>query len=382
MTRKLAVIQALVGLALLIIGLFLLPAESNPTVSNVQAQEEETPEFIPGDNTYCLVCHSNTDSTLAFADGTTASLEIGTDTIHDSVHGASAGEDALACSDCHQNYAYPHEPVNVSSQRAFTIQQSLNCTTCHEDQTENLADGVHYTALMNGNLNAATCVDCHGAHDVQPPDVTISASTESCGECHTVTFNEYVDSVHGEALFNGDENVPACVDCHGVHGIQHPTTALFRNRSPQLCATCHADADLMEEYDITTNVFDSYLSDFHGSTVSLFEQQDPNVATNKAVCYDCHGVHNITRADDSKSQVVRENLLTTCQKCHPGATSDFPASWVGHFEPTVEEHPLFFTVDLFYKILIPVVLGGFAFLVGTDIFRRIRQVFTSGGDEA
>ncbi len=188
--------------------------------------------------------------------------------------------------------------------------------------------------------------------------------------------------MHGVALFDGDENAPTCVSCHGVHAIQHPTTSQFRNRSPQLCATCHADADLMAQYDISTNVFDSYITDFHGSTVSLFAQTDPNVPTNKAVCIDCHGVHDITAADDTKGQVVRENLLATCQACHPGADADFPDSWVGHFEPTFASHPILTSVNIFYDILIPTVLIGFAVLIVVDIIGRIRRRFSNTGAHA
>ncbi len=317
------------------------------------------------EDNYCVVCHSNGSQTFSLADGSIHSV---------GVDMASSVHDTLACADCHEGVSFPHNEALPQTNRAYTVSRSVTCTNCHEEQTENLVDGVHYTALIAGNLDSASCVDCHGGHDIQPVDAGILASSEACGSCHVTTFTQYKDSVHGEALFAGDENVPTCTTCHGVHGIQHPTTALFRNRSPELCASCHADSDLMDQYDISTNVFDSYLTDFHGSTVALFNQTAPDVATNKAVCYDCHGVHDITRADDSKSSVVRKNLLETCQQCHPNATSDFPDSWVGHFEPTPETHPLMFVVDLFYRILIPVTLGGFVLLISTDIFRRIRQL--------
>ncbi|MBK7452544.1 MAG: hypothetical protein IPJ46_02160 [Anaerolineales bacterium] len=39
--------------------------------------------------------------------------------------------------------------------------------------------------------------------------------------------------------------MPTCIDCHGVHNIQDPTTAQFRNETPQLCAKCHANDTLM-----------------------------------------------------------------------------------------------------------------------------------------
>ena len=91
------------------------------------------------------------------------------------------------------------------------------------------------------------------------------------------------------------------------------------------------------------------------------------------MCFDCHGVHNILSPKDAGSQVIRENLLTTCQKCHPGATANFPDAWIGHYPPSPQTTPLLFGVNLFYALLIPGVLGVFALLVFTDIFRSIRQ---------
>jgi len=375
-----------IGILLLASGVYLLDY-SAPVVSQEATDDDDAEitemDLPPADSPgYCLICHEGSTQTFTLADGSSHDVGVDLDALAGSVHGTSNEDGALGCADCHDGVSFPHNDPLPETDRAYTVARSVNCTSCHEDQTENLADGVHYSALIEGNLRAASCVDCHGSHDVQPVDEPIWAASETCGDCHTTTFVEYEDSVHGRALFEGDANAPTCTECHGVHGIQHPTTALFRNRSPELCATCHADADLMTEYDISTNVFDSYLTDFHGSTVALFNQTAPNVATNKAVCYDCHGVHNITEADDSKSQVVRENLLVTCQQCHPGATTDFPESWVGHFEPTVESHPFLFLVDLFYDVLIPVTLGGFALLIGTDIFRRLRQRLMGKGSQS
>ena len=342
-------------------------------IHGTQPTFAQTADEVTGDNQYCLVCHANTDQTIHLDDGAELRMDVDVDTLNDSVHGETSEAGSLGCVDCHGEYPYPHVSSYPSTHRAYTIQASLICTNCHEDKTVDLADSVHYTALQDGNVRAATCVDCHGAHDIQPPNLPRTRISETCGSCHRSTFAEYRQSVHGEALFDGDPNVPTCVDCHGVHGIENPTTALFRNRSPQLCAECHGDEALMAEYGISTNVFDSYLTDFHGSTVALFHQDDPNVASNKAVCYDCHGVHNIAPVDDAKSQVVRENLLSTCQQCHPDATSNFPDSWVGHFEPTLDSHPILYLVNLFYIILIPVVIGGFGLLISTDVFRMIRE---------
>jgi predicted CXXCH cytochrome family protein len=347
----------------------------------VRAQDDATSASSPtGDDSYCLVCHAQPDQMYTLADGTTFEIAVDPQDIADSVHGAQSEAGPLGCIDCHDESVFPHTQPLPISRRAYTAQQSATiCATCHEEQTAELVDSVHYRGLAEGNLSAATCVDCHGAHDVQPARESPQNVAFTCGNCHAAVFQEYEHSVHGEALIEGDPNVPTCTNCHGVHGIQNPTSALFRNRSPELCAGCHADAELMAQYDITTNVFESYLTDFHGTTVALFEQQDPNVPTNKAVCMDCHGVHDITPSDAEHSRVIRENLLDTCQQCHPGATSDFPDAWVGHFPPTAESHPLLFVVTLFYNILIPVTVGGFIFLIATDIFRRIRGRRASRG---
>ncbi len=90
--------------------------------------------------------------------------------------------------------------------------------------------------------------------------------------------------------------------------------------------------------------------------------------TNKPVCYDCHGVHDIKRADDpEKGLQVKENLLVKCQKCHPDASDNFPTAWLSHYIPSPDHYPLVYYVNLFYKFFIPTVLGGMAILVVLDV---------------
>jgi len=367
--RRYAISLFVVGLVLMSYGLWL-----SIDISSVVAQDDVAAAPPTGNNSFCTVCHTeNSTQVHTLADGTTVPVNVDASVIANSVHGESNPEGALGCVDCHGTDIFPHDDPPFANQREYSITASNVCIDCHTEESENLADDVHLTALYNGNQRAATCVDCHGSHDIQDPSENPINIAETCGTCHTIAYSQFEDSVHGQALLNGDENVPTCVSCHGVHGIQHPTTAQFRNRSPELCEDCHADEELMTEYDISTNVFNSYLSDFHGTTVALFEQNDPNVASNKAVCYDCHGVHDILAIDDENSSVVQSNLLATCRECHPDATDDFPDSWVGHYEPTFETHPFLTSVNIFYMILIPLVLAGLGFLVITDIIRMVRE---------
>ena len=326
---------------------------------------------------YCLACHSQPGLTKTFPNGDTLSLTIDAAALHNSVHGPGNEWQALACRDCHGDYPFPHQLTTVTSRREFALDMYTACARCHEDKYELSLDSVHGTALAEGNADAAMCTDCHGAHDTPVPDVPRARISHTCEQCHSEIFNEYAQSIHGEVLLaESNEDVPTCIECHGVHNIGDPTTNLFRIRSPQLCAECHADVELMAEYDISTNVFDSYVADFHGSTVTLFEHMDPNAETNKAVCYDCHGVHDILAADDPDAG-IKTNLLVTCQQCHPDATTNFPDSWTSHFEPSLQHNPLVYLVNLFYQIFIPTVVGFFTLLVATDIYRRFRLRLTS-----
>jgi hypothetical protein len=43
---------------------------------------------------------------------------------------------------------------------------------------------------------------------------------------------------------------------------------------------------------------------------------------------------------------------------------------LSHYEPSPQAFPLVYYVNLFYKIFIPAVLGGMAFYVLTDVYRR------------
>jgi predicted CXXCH cytochrome family protein len=326
----------------------------------------------------CQTCHSLLSSQLTLSSGETVDLHVNPATIMESVHGdreiQGVEYDALQCTDCHKQQAFtgfPHLRIDAETRRDFTLDMESVCQSCHQEIFQAQRDSVHEAAHQEGQLLAATCFDCHGNHAIQEPDVPREHVSQTCGQCHGAIFDQYAESVHGEALFgeNG-EDVPVCTDCHGVHGIESPLTARFRVESPTLCGGCHADEEMMERHGISTDVFDTYVADFHGTTVELFEKQSPDEETNKAVCYDCHGVHDILPATDENSHVIRENLLETCQKCHPDANANFPSAWTSHYKPSLEHNPLVFIIDTFYAIVIPLFIGGFLLFIGTDVFRR------------
>jgi hypothetical protein len=197
---------------------------------------------------------------------------------------------------------------------------------------------------------------------------------KTCQKCHAEIYDIYRDSVHGAALLEESNfDVPTCSDCHENHNNTGPGDPGFILFSPKICRDCHADEELMSKYDINADVYDTYVADFHGSTVLIFENIDPDQETNKPVCIDCHGVHDIRSPEDVHSSVMKGNLLDTCQRCHPEATSDFSDAWLSHYIPDLENNTLVFLVNLFYYIVIPGIIGGILLFIGTDIWRKIKK---------
>jgi hypothetical protein len=318
---------------------------------------------------------------MVLPDGDVVLLYIEPDMFHNSVH----GELGYACTQCHTNLGdYPHPTFVAENRRDLNLQLYAACQRCHPGEYERTLDSAHEQARSQGIEEAAICTDCHGAHntrrltEVDSGQLLPDARTwvpQTCSLCHSAIYEKYLTSVHGGSLIDeGNVDVPTCIDCHGVHDIEDPRTTTFRLESPLLCAGCHTDEVLMAEYEISTDVLQTYVADFHGTTVTLFEKQSPDAETNKPVCFDCHGVHDIKRTDDpAKGLQVRENLQSRCQICHPDATAEFPDAWLSHYEPSIEKHPLVYAVNLFYKILIPLVLGGMGLLVALDFTWRVRR---------
>lgn len=332
------------------------------------------------DDVYCLACHTQPDLTMTFPNGDVLSLTIDPDAYYHSVHGEGNEWATLACADCHGEYTYPHEPVAAGSAREYALEKYPVCATCHEQNYDMTLDAVHGEALLAGNYEAATCTDCHGAHDTPPPGEPRGRISLTCQECHGEAFEAYAGSVHGVAVLSDDSpDAPTCVDCHGVHDITDPHDVRFRLRSPELCAQCHLDEEMMGRYDVSTEVYETYVADFHGTTVTLFDHDDPTIAVNVAVCADCHGFHDIMSVSHPEAGLaIRENLLITCQECHPDATANFSDAWTSHHRPSLEHNVLVFLVITFYQIFIPLVLGFLSFLVLTDIYRRIRTRLQAG----
>ncbi len=372
--------------------------------SPVQAVEGETtpiPTPTPlGDvsaDANCRMCHTDHNFRGRFENGDIIDLYVDSGVFDNSVHGKAG----LECIACHpQTASYPHEAggeqidcvvchpdvdgepekpgealivdLPYEDVRHMTLAINNACRSCHKEEFESATDSAHAKVLAAGNIYAPVCVDCHGSHDTTPPDQPRAKISQSCGKCHLSVFTTYQFSVHGTALKeSSNPDVPTCVDCHGAHQVRGPRNPDYRDDSIAICGGCHADKELMDKYGISTDVFQTYLSDFHGRSVNLYRLSEDQRQASEATCFDCHGIHNILPPDDPRSTIYPTNLQSTCQQCHEDANIRFPDAWLSHYIPDKDKTPILYFVNTIYQfLLIPGVIGGFLIYIGLDTRKR------------
>jgi formate dehydrogenase gamma subunit len=219
---------------------------------------------------------------------------------------------------------------------------------------------VHGRALLGGNPNAANCVDCHGAHEMRrtyDPDSKVNKLhvADDCGKCHSDIKAEFDESVHGKALLKGNTDSPSCVNCHGEHNILHvndPNAPVAsKNVSKQVCEPCHSSLRLSEQYGFSATRAETFEDSYHGLALR-------GGSTSVANCASCHGVHNIKPSSDPTSTINKNNLAKTCGTCHPGAGTRFTIGKVHVTYSDAEEEPILYWLAQIYTILIIVIIGG------------------------
>jgi predicted CXXCH cytochrome family protein len=286
------------------------------------------------------------------------------------------GDLRAPCWACHT--AHDVWPAKDPRSSLSPVRVPSRCLECHDKQAYLI--GVHGLAVQLAGLDvAATCTSCHGGHDILAPSVVGSRVarrnvSSTCGKCHGRVAETYRKSVHGAALTATDNpDVPTCVDCHEAHGTSDPGRPKFRLASPELCGRCHASPKMMAKYGLSTRVYDTYVADFHGTTAELFRTASPDQPLNKAVCYDCHGFHDVESVRASGDAQIKARLLVRCQGCHKAATSTFLTAWTGHYVPSPSKYPLIYWVRVFYRLVIPGTIGFFVLYIAVDIWGRRRD---------
>lgn len=263
-----------------------------------------------------------------------------------STHGAlmaAKDQNAPTCKECHGTHGVrgkrqpdsPTFPTNVPGlcARCHRTGQkaAARYTGSQQEIIEHYQESTHGKGLLKSGLTVtAMCTDCHTAHGELPVADTASSVNPknlpaTCGRCHHGIEDQFLRSVHSDTKTKTDKPLPVCSDCHTAHTIRRADTEGFKLQIMTQCGRCHEA------------IAKTYFETYHGKVSQLGY-------TKTAKCYDCHGAHDILPISDPRSHLSRENVVATCQKCHPGATRRFAGylTHATHHDP--DKYPwLFYT---------------------------------------
>jgi cytochrome b subunit of formate dehydrogenase len=277
--------------------------------------------------------------------------------------------DAPTCASCHGK----HDILPASDPQSPThkVHESKLCSKCHganglKDSEvilpqvfESYSQSVHAKRIGQGNLQAASCSDCHGTHILRgaaDPESHINRwrIPETCGKCHQEIHDEYMAGIHGKAFKLGISDSPTCTDCHGEHeilGHESKDSPTFNKRlSFQLCLDCHTNPKVLRKFGDQLGAAAEFVDSYHGLGLKL---DSPRAAA----CVSCHDSHKILPKRDPASTVAPANVTATCGECHPGATPEFAASYT-HATANLEENRIAGFVQTAYILMIIGVIGG------------------------
>ncbi len=207
------------------------------------------------------------------------------------------------------------------------------CFECHSDKGLTKVNGSGrevslYVDKANWENSVHADISCVGCHtDLEGMEAEHAARLQSvnCGQCHEEVDKVYQGSLHAEAIKRGVRDSARCSDCHGSHYI-YPRDHILSKVNPlnleETCDRCHGDVAFVKEHrGIPDRVLPGliYRESVHGRAVKRGIE-------GAAACSDCHSSHNLRGPLDPESLISRQNVSSTCGKCHSEAFREYEGS--------------------------------------------------------
>lgn len=327
----------------------------------------------------CVTCHADPDM-FEIDD-----VQVVTDYL-DSVH----AEVGLTCTDCHGGNDDPELAEDFES--AMDPEHAENpykgvparteipeaCGTCHSDlaymrrfrpdarvdqETEYWTSG-HGIALKGGDINVATCTDCHGVHDIRRSDdaeshVYPKNVATTCARCHadadrmsgytlvdgrplpTDQYARWKRSVHAASMFDREDlTAPTCNDCHGNHGAMPPGL----DSITYVCGQCHGREASMFRESAKQELWELHNENLEmvgfESCAGCHEEPEPQAAITTMYhfgeCTSCHGNHGIVRPTLAFFAPFDRTPCAFCHEGHPAEGSDDHVEIAGRYDEYIE----------------------------------------------
>ncbi|MDP2991713.1 MAG: cytochrome c3 family protein, partial [Kiritimatiellota bacterium] len=229
-----------------------------------------------------------------------------------------------ACVDCHQ----PHKVRKVYYEKSAA---DADCLRCHAQPgirrtRDGLSLQVNRNELMHSRHAAIACSQCHASVNpsLERPCAAPMKGVD-CAACHVAVADQFQLSRHGALVAAQNVNAPTCIECHGTHAVRgktDPASPTFPTKVPELCARCHREGEQAAARYIGAQhqIIERYTESIHGKGLLK------SGLTVTATCTGCHTAHNIRPKSDSASSVNPVNLPQTCGRCHHGIEEQFNRS--------------------------------------------------------
>jgi len=208
-----------------------------------------------------------------------------------------------------------------------TGQYVSSCLDCHRAPIQAMtADGtIRILKINKQDLEESVhkilkCEDCHikSGKNTHPKELSL----RSCPNCHPQEANQFLNSPHGIAQNKKDPDAPRCISCHNYHKIlsskeqNSPTNPLHIK---DLCFKCHTNPRIVKEHNLkSVELIKAYEKSVHAQ---LAKSGEP-----RALCIDCHGIHEAKPLDYFKKPQVKILIPKVCGHCHKNILLDYQKS--------------------------------------------------------
>lgn len=189
----------------------------------------------------CLICHGDPNFTNPNPrPGYPTSLYVDPVAFAKSVHGNNK------CTSCHKGFGLSIPQHQADPKKDYKEVAIESCEGCHQKEFMAYQTSAHAKQFY-GDKAGPICISCHGSHGIkqvrlgsETAEFKMSMARDSCGRCHQDKFEKAKHEFHFKALSLGYARAATCFDCHGAH--QNLSLKAGTQETVQQCRQCHPGA--------------------------------------------------------------------------------------------------------------------------------------------